>query len=214
MDYRRKPLAILCVVLMMVTLLPLQLFAVSENLANQRIGGADRYATAAAISQAGWQTAENVILAGGGDANLVDALSAAPLAKLLNAPILISESGRLTPVTAAELRRLGAKTAYVVSGAAVITQAVQNELQTMGVTVVRLGGADRFATSQNIAREIIRRGGVDTIVVTTAYTNADALSIASIAAAGGWPILLSGANGLSAEARAIISEIGPTRTYV
>ncbi|MDR1070643.1 MAG: cell wall-binding repeat-containing protein, partial [Gracilibacteraceae bacterium] len=70
------------------------------------------------------------------------------------------------------------------------------------------------ATSQNIAREIIKRGGVDTVVVTTAYTNADALSIASIAAAKGWPILLSGANGLSAEARAIISEADPTRTYV
>ncbi|MDR1070845.1 MAG: cell wall-binding repeat-containing protein, partial [Gracilibacteraceae bacterium] len=183
MDCRKKPLAILCVALIVAAALSPQIFAAGADLITQRIGGADRYATAAAIAQAGWQAAENVILAGGGDANLVDALSAAPLAKLLNAPILISESGRLTPVTAAELRRLGAKTAYIVSGAAVVTQAVQDEIRAMGITVVRLGGADRFATSQNIAREIIKRGGVDTVVVTTAYTNADALSIASIAAA-------------------------------
>jgi putative cell wall-binding protein len=105
----RKTTSVLCLVCLL-TMLPLQLFAVN-NLTTQRLGGADRYQTAVAISQAGWQTSANVILAGGANNNLVDSLSAAPLAKLLNAPILITESGRLTSSTADELKRLGVKTA-------------------------------------------------------------------------------------------------------
>jgi len=52
-----------------------------------RLQGEDRYKTAIAISTAGWTTSENVVLATG--QNFPDALSATPLAKQLNAPILL-----------------------------------------------------------------------------------------------------------------------------
>ena len=49
-----------------------------------RIAGQDRYETAAKIAEEGWTTSsDNAILAAGMDNNLVDALTAAPLAKAL-----------------------------------------------------------------------------------------------------------------------------------
>ncbi|MHB1407790.1 MAG: cell wall-binding repeat-containing protein, partial [Desulfitobacteriaceae bacterium] len=62
-----------------------------------RIAGQDRYATAAAIAQEGWAQSNYAILAFG--ENYPDALSAAPLARKLDAPILLTESISLTDIT-------------------------------------------------------------------------------------------------------------------
>ncbi|MDR0434402.1 MAG: cell wall-binding repeat-containing protein [Gracilibacteraceae bacterium] len=188
---------------------------IAANISLERLAGADRYQTAARIAQAGWESAENVVLASGADASLVDALAVAPLAKLLGAPILITESSRLSEAAAAELRRLGARNVYLAGGSGVIGQPVVDAVVAMGARAIPLGGADRFATAANIAAEIARRSeSISTVVVTTAYSNADALSIASIAAANGWPILLAGRDALPAAARSFINEHGVSQAYV
>lgn len=158
-----------------------------------RIAGADRYETAAKISQAGWTQSEYAILSAGMDANLVDALTAAPLAKLKNAPILLTAGKELNSHAEAELKRLGVKTVYVTSGSGVITQPVLDRLKSLGVAVKPLGGANRFETAINIAKEMPKP---TEIAVSTAYSNADALSVASIAAGKGMPILLTDAGEL------------------
>jgi putative cell wall-binding protein len=155
-----------------------------------QLAGKDRYATAVQISQAGWadNSSPYAVLSAGMDDNLVDALTAAPLAKLKNAPILLTQGNQLNAATKAELQRLGVKTVYVTSGLGVITQPVLDQLKAMNITVIPLGGADRFATALNIAKVVGMHGK---LVVASAVSNADALSIASIAAAQGMPILLS-----------------------
>ena len=161
--------------------------------AADRLGGSDRYATAVQISQAGWTgTAAYAVLAAGADANLVDALTAAPLAYQLNAPILFTEGTALTPVTEAELKRLQVKTVYVASGSGVILDSVRDRLQRLGLTVKSLGGADRYATAVNIAKELENQGvAVNQVALTTGLSQADALSIAPVAAGKGMPILLT-----------------------
>ncbi|MDR1961845.1 MAG: cell wall-binding repeat-containing protein, partial [Gracilibacteraceae bacterium] len=204
--------AICCAAALLLTMLvPAQTFA--ADITTDRLAGGNRYETAVSISQAGWPAAENVVLAGGADANLVDALTAAPLAKILNAPILLTESNRLTPVTADELRRLGVKNVYLAGGSGVLTPAVQNAVSALGATPVSLGGSDRFATAANIADEVAKRTTVSTAVVTSAYNNADALSIASIAAARGWPVLLTGPEALPASAQNFIAAHNISATY-
>jgi putative cell wall-binding protein len=163
--------------------------AIADTSTVDRLAGIDRYETAVKIAQKGWKnTSEYAVLAAGMDYNLVDALAAIPLAKLKNAPLLLTEGDNLNTYTEAELKRLEVKTVYVVSGEAVITKRVLNRLADMGIKVISLGGVDRFETAVNIAHEL---GNPTKIVVATAWNNADALSIAPIAANQGMPILLS-----------------------
>ncbi|MDI6813471.1 MAG: cell wall-binding repeat-containing protein [Desulfitobacteriaceae bacterium] len=161
--------------------------------AAERLGGSDRYATAVQISQAGWPGTSNAaILTAGADANLVDALTAAPLAYQLNAPILFTEGATLTPATETELKRLQVKTVYVANGSEVILDSVRDRLQSLGLTVKSLGGTDRYATAVNIAKELETQGvAVNQVALTTGLNQADALSIAPVAAGKGMPILLT-----------------------
>lgn len=186
-----------------------------ESTPISRLAGSDRYETAVKISQAGWadNSSQYAVLSAGMDNNLVDALTAAPLAKLKNAPILLTEGDKLNSDTKAELQRLGVTTVYVTSGIGVITQPALDELKAMQITVIPLGGADRFATALNIANVV---GVHDKLVVASAYSNADALSIASIAAAQGMPILLSNLDKLPDNVAAYVDSVKSNvqQTYV
>lgn len=156
-----------------------------------RFSGFDRYETTAKIAEQGWPASSAAaILAGGADRNLVDVLTATPLAKEKNAPILITDpaANTLNTYTAGELKRLQVKTVYVVAGKAVVTPAVLQEIKDMGIGIVSLGGYDQFATAVNIARQM---GDFDQLVVATGWKYADAASIAAIAASRNMPILLS-----------------------
>ena len=59
--------------------------SVPENRVD-RIGGRNRFGTAVAISQEGWETSDYVVLARGDE--FADALAGVPLAYSLDAPIL------------------------------------------------------------------------------------------------------------------------------
>lgn len=162
-----------------------------------RIYGSDRYETAVKIAQQGWpEQSENVVLAAGMNANLVDALAAAPLAKVLNAPILLNEADKLNPSVKAELIRLGVKTVFLVTGKAIFNQKVFDQLAELGITVNYLGGKNRFETVVNIAKHL---GKFKKVIITTAWSNADALAISSVAAAKQMPILLSDKDALPSE---------------
>lgn len=180
----------------------------------QRLFGLDRYETAAKIVQEGWKGAsEYAVLSAGMDDNLVDALAAAPLAKLKNAPVLLTEGEVLNKYAEAELVRLGVKTVYVTTGDKVIREKVLNRLSELNITVVPLGGSDRYETALNIAKQM---GTFNKFVVATAWNNADALSVASIAAAKGMPILLSDVNKIPDIVKAYIDEVknNVSQTYI
>jgi putative cell wall-binding protein/transglutaminase-like putative cysteine protease len=180
----------------------------------ERLAGADRYETAIRLSQIGWSKADTVILAVADDEHLVDAMTMAPLAKMLNAPILLTAGNQLNSGVAQELVRLGAGQVYVASGSGVILPSVTAQIKQMGIHVVSVGGEDRFATARNIANLITANHSVDTAIVTSAWSSADALSIAGIASANGWPILLTSANELTATTRDFLAENRVNSTYV
>ncbi|WP_434511767.1 cell wall-binding repeat-containing protein [Desulfitobacterium sp. AusDCA] len=180
----------------------------------ERFAGSDRYSTAVQISQNGWKQADIAVLSSGNDKNLVDALTAAPLAATKKAPLLLTQGDALNSSTKAELARLGVKTIYVTSGLGVISQAVLNELMIMNIDVKPLGGSDRFATSINIAKEV--NSAPSSLVVATAFSNADALAIASIAAAHQFPIVLTNPESLTDSVKIYLDSIksGVKQTYV
>src|SRR5699024_6856343 len=79
-----------------------------------RINGDSRYDTAVEISQAGWESADTVVLTRGDE--YADALTGVPLAKQLDAPILLTRTHRLVESTLAEIERLGAKEVVILGG--------------------------------------------------------------------------------------------------
>jgi len=142
----KKALAILALVAMVLTMIPMQLFA-----ADDRLSGNDRYETAIAIAEAGWANgADTVILAAGDNDNLVDALAAASLAGQENAPILLTPKASLNAKVSAAIKDLGAKKVYIIGAA----QGLENAVKALGVDVKVLAGESRWATADAINAEL------------------------------------------------------------
>lgn len=158
------------------------------------IAGSNRYATAATASQEGWPgESEYAIVATG--LNWPDALSGAGLAGACGGPLLLTKQDTLSPEAAAEVTRLNCDQVYVLGGATAVSDDVYDALEAIvGVgNVHRLGGANRFETSSLIAEETIALlGDYDgTGIVVTGRDFPDALAVSPIAAANGWPVLLT-----------------------
>lgn len=152
-----------------------------------RIEGSDRYKTAVAISKEGWSGgSQYAVIATGED--FPDALSAAPLAKKYDAPILLTQKDSLNTDTSEELKRLKVSRVFIIGGTGVISQGVENDLKSMKISPTRIFGADRFETSVRIAEKVGYKNGV---FLTTGYDFSDAVSAAPIAAIKGMPILLT-----------------------
>ncbi len=209
----KKTLAILAIVAMVFTMIPMQVFAADPF--PTRISGTTQYDTAAQIADQGWASSSSAVLAAGMTGKtLVDALAAGPLAATLNIPILLTEGNALTQAAAAELTKLNVTKVYVTSGTAVIKQAVLDALAAKNITVVALGGIDAAATSVNIAKEIAKTAPV-TKVVLAGGSGADALSVASIAGAKKMPILYTdNAAALPASVKAYLATLTLTNSYV
>jgi len=132
-----KSLASVAIAGMALTMAPFNAFA-DNGVTTARLFGSDRVGSAIAVADAGWTAANTVILAPSADANLVDALAAAPLAGK-TAPILLTDNNILTDATKIELVKLGVKNVYVVGD---ISQTVVDQINAMvGVTVTVLKGA-------------------------------------------------------------------------
>lgn len=177
----------------------------------RRVAGNDRYDTSRRLFNEGWTSSETVILADGLD--YPDALSASPLAGKYNAPILLTEKKSLNsqPELVSLLKSKGVKNAYIIGGFNALPGMIDNELKSMGITVKRIGGNDRYETSVMVAREL---GNVNEVVVTYGLGFADSLSISSVAAIKGMPIILTATNELSNVAKEYIQGNSVIKSYV
>ncbi|MEG1256673.1 cell wall-binding repeat-containing protein [Clostridium sp.] len=81
----------------------------------------------------------------------------------------------------------------------------------MGITTERLGGIDRYETSVKISEKVGNNGE---FVVATGEGFADSLSISSVAAKKGMPILLTSNSGLSDHVKSYLSKQTVSKTYV
>jgi len=177
---------------MALSLAPLNAFAdngTPNGVTIARLFGSDRIGTAVKAADAGWTNADTAILASSADVNLVDALAAAPLAGK-TAPILLTDNNTLTAATQAELVKLGVKNVYVVGA---INQTVVDQVNTLdGVTSTVLKGSDRIGTAAAISSNLINPAGS---FVVGYGALADALSVASYAAANNYSILVANPDG-------------------
>lgn len=182
------------------------------NTANTiRLGGANRYETSVAISKSGWLNGSAyAVLTTGND--YPDALSAAPLAKKYNAPILLTDTDSIPQDTLDEIKRLNTKHIFICGGTGVVSQTIENQLNTMGITTERLQGTDRFGTSVAIANKLGAVSGE--LMVANGYDWSDALTASSIAAKMGIPIILTDKDVLPDSINSFIGRKNFSKTYI
>lgn len=161
-----------------------------SNISIRNLKGNERYDTAVEVSKEGWENgSESVVLTNGN--SVVDGVTATPLATSKDAPILLTEKGKIPEATKAELKRLNPKNVVVIGGTTVVDENALKELNTIlpSAQVKRIGGIDRYETSLLIAKEIA--SPINKVYVTGGYGEADSLSIASKAGEEKQPIILS-----------------------
>lgn len=177
------------------TTLSANVFAVEskETIEKKLLAGNNRYETAVKVSEK-WEKADNVVLVNA--LAMADALAATPLAKLKDAPILLTDAGELTKATKERIEKLGAKNVFVVGGEGVVSKAVVAELEKAGLKVERISGVDRFETSAKVAKELDAKK----VAVVNGLNGrlADALSVAAPAAENNMAILLTNGKDLGA----------------
>ncbi|TKC16979.1 cell wall-binding repeat-containing protein [Robertmurraya kyonggiensis] len=154
----------------------------------ERISGTSRYDTSVAVSQKGWPNGANNVVLAIGD-NFPDALTGAPLANALNAPILLTQSSTIPVTTINEIKRLKATKVYILGGPLVISESVVKQLGDLGLTTERLAGNNRYETAVEISKEYAPNS--DTAIITYGKNFPDSLSVASYAAENGIPIFLT-----------------------
>jgi putative cell wall-binding protein len=196
-----------------------------------RLAGSDRVATAVAISKQAFptdHTARNVVLTAA--YRFPDAMSAAPLGKHLTAPLLLTTPGELAPATLTEIQRVlpvsssgatgtttdgcsttpPANAVYVIGGDAAIAQQIDTQLNQAGFDVVRVAGADRFATSVDVAQ---CEGSPSTVFLARGDNFADALSAGPAAASVNGAVLLTAGATLPPSVSAYLSGLSSPTVY-
>lgn len=161
---------------------------VNRNAPLSRLYGDTRFHTAVEISRDGWDSADTVVLANSHE--FADALAGVPLAHQLDAPILPAQSHILEPVILSELERLNPEEIILLGGEAAIDAGVEAQLNELGYETNRLAGETRYHTASLIADELTRDSGSNEAIVASGEEFADAMSVASYAAAEGLPIYL------------------------
>ena len=185
-----------------------------SNVNPNDIIGTNRYDTAVKTSKKGWNTADTAIISNG--SAIVDALAATPLAAYKDAPVLLTEKDTLKDVTKNELKRLGVGKVYIIGGSSVISKNVQSQIEKMGISVERISGSNRYATSVAIANEMKSEGAnIDQVAVVNGVSGlADAISFGAAAGQKNIPIILSDKNGKTTGAEEILSDDKVEKTYI
>lgn len=177
-----------------------------------RLAGADREATAVAVSQASFPAggAGAVVLAR--DDTYPDALAGAALAGSRNAPVLLTSPAALDAGPDAELRRVlpAGGTVYLLGGTAALSDQVASRVVSDGYRVTRLSGADRYATAAAVAGVV---GSPSGALLTTGDNFPDALAAAAATAGGGRVVLLTHGSTMPAATRSYLSAHPGVQVY-
>jgi putative cell wall-binding protein/spore germination protein YaaH len=160
-----------------------------------RIAGSNRIETAAGVATAAGGTPTNVMLATSRD--YADALSLSSPAAISREPILLTDPTAVPQATLDYLKGsfgAGVTMVTIAGGESAVSDSVVQQLQSLGYTVQRLSGADRYATSATIASTFFPV--TSSISLATGQNYADGLTGGPHAAAQLAPMLLVKSNDL------------------
>jgi putative cell wall-binding protein len=180
----------------------------STGVAVTRIGGANRYVTAAKVSAAVNPAGVAVAYVASGS-SFPDALAGAALAGSQKAPVLLTSGRSLPAETVTELKRLRPARIVVLGGEGVVSSAIATRLKALTAgSVTRLAGDDRYETAATIAAAM---PGARSVYVASGLSFPDALAGAALAAKQGVPVLLVTSGSVPPATRNALHGMKPTR---
>lgn len=161
-----------------------------------RLGGPDRYAVAAAVSNRFYDSGVDAVFIASGEV-FADALSAAPAAARTEAPLLLVTAGGVPSSTGEELKRLAPQQIYVLGGRTTIPTSVITALRHYSAApVTRLGGRTRYDVARTVAAEFWTTADV---FIASGETFPDGLTGGAAAGHRGAPLLLAAAGAVPVE---------------
>ena len=175
-----------------------------------RVGGADRYETAALLVETYIDAPAPVFVATG--QAFPDALSAGAAAAAVNGALLLSRYDEVPASTLAQVERLTPDYIYVAGLTGALSAGVEQTLSAHGQTI-RVGGQDRYATAVEISKAIYPNGSSQAFVATgTKFPDALAASPAAGLVEG--PLLLASTSWIPAWVTGELDRIDPDTTYI
>ena len=131
----------------------------------------------------------------------VNAIVATPLARIYNAPMLLTSQQGIPIQTQQELKRLNPKNIILIGGESAISPEIINNINKIlpNVKINRIGGNSRYETCLTIAKEISKKTKVEEVYVGYGKGEADLLSIAPIAGYKNQPIILTDKDNLNSD---------------
>ncbi|MGW9181827.1 cell wall-binding repeat-containing protein [Agromyces sp. NPDC055661] len=185
-----------------------------------RIGGADRFDTAARIAQSAIPDGDRAPVVYVTNAyNFPDALAAGPAAIRSGGVVLTIPGDGVPAVVADELERLRPERIVVTGGTATISDAVVRQLRAFvdePADVVRIGGETRYDTGRLLARDAFGGTGADVAFIATGTNFPDALAAGPAAGRLGGPVILvdGHGSGIDAETAALLRDLGVTKAFI
>ena len=187
----------------------------SDNTNTGRIDGRDRIETAINISKKNYDKAKSVIVVR--HDLFPDSMTASVLAKLKDAPILLNPTAKLDSRVGDEIKRLGAQEVIIVGGQDSVSEKVREDLKVYDAdkNVERIAGADRYGTSEMVAKRVVGiTGKKNTGVVASGQVFPDALSVGTFASREGYPILLVKKDSIPSQIQNAIKDLDINKTYI
>lgn len=176
-----------------------------------RIGGPNRYATAAQLAHDRIGGSGGMVFVATG-LQYPDALAAGVPAGREGVPILLVTNDAVPPATAVELQRRQATSAVVVGGVAAVSPDVVDQLSATVTALERVGGVDRYATAAAMAG--LFTGSSRSVFMVTGANFPDALSAVPAAITVGSALLLTRPACLPIPTSTELRRLQPTRVSV
>lgn len=178
-----------------------------------RLAGADRYSTSRLISETAFPTSARAYVATG--TNFPDALSAAAAAGDRSAPVVLvyGPSPTLDAATKAVLQGMDVSKVYIAGGTGVVSSGIASGIDALaGVSVQRLAGDNRYATSVAINKNAFSSATDAYLAVGTGF--ADALAGAALAGSTSSPLFVVEGSCVPAAALSAMASMGVQRIHL
>lgn len=174
----------------------------------KRLSGADRFATATAVSKANYPNGSNLVYIANGSA-YADAIIATQQAT--QAPLLYASTDSIKAVTINEIKRLKATKVIIVGGADIVSNTVaQNITKQTGATVTRVSGPNRYDTAVALSKTLYPNG-IDQVYVTAGDAYADSILVGSLPTKGAMLYVNSGTPEVTMTE---LQRLGATRAFI
>lgn len=188
----------------------------------QRLSGNDRYDTMGEIVEEAYpHNSSGTVIVASGD-NFPDALASSGLSGLADAPVILTNSYRLSARADGQISRLNPNKVVVIGGKSAVSDGVINQIEKRvapNAEIVRISGATRRDTANEIFAQankkvVAANWGGETAIIATGENFTDALSISAYAQQNKYPVFLSGNNGLDASTIKDIKGYGFTNIVI